>query len=393
MTFAVRFNTPTDNGGTPAPAAAPTAPAAAPPLVTETDLRAINMVDSGMVTPSFPVAVADPPTSGLPATPPAENAAPAAPAPTPQLTPMQAALQLLNSASPESQKAGKELLDRIMANPQNTAAPAPKPELPPAPDWKAREEQIRIDALNYFNDIYKQPVIEDGKQLLDEKGKPLFNYPDPARIVWQVDTEVERRIRKEQDAYNQKVNEAQTQFTEKQRAQELQVQWSNALNGTVKNTLLSTIFELVPDARTKTPQGQDGVKSDVFKKYERVARGIAKEIADSIDYDNPRYAGPNGLNAVMFDVAQGVRSELASILPAGTTQVAPAAQVAPPFVAKPTPPPSTGAPLTPTAYQPPTPATGKKSWEQPLRPKERAEIGLRQRLIETTGGMSVPALG
>jgi len=393
MRFDVRFNVPTDGGGNPTfTPPAPEAPPAAPQLRNEAELRQISEVMAGVQAPPFPfqVAAENPPTTE------SAPAAPSAPVTTPtipetSLTPMQAALQLLNSSNVESQKAGKELLDRLMAAPQGTPAAPAGPELPPAPDWNARQTALRTEVESFFKDLYKQPVIEEGRQVLNDNGEPEFRYPDMKRLVWQVDTEIDRRLEKERSSYNQKVTEVQSQFTEKQREQDLQVQWKTALDSTVKTTLLQTIFDSIPDARTKTPQGQDGVKTDVYKKYERLARGLAKEVADSINYDNPRYSGPNGLNAVMYDVAAGVRSELSLILPKGATTAVTAVPEAP-FVQKATPPPSTGAPLAPSAYQPPVPGTGPKSWEKPMRPSARAAIGLAERMRETVGGLPTPTL-
>ncbi|TXH14290.1 MAG: hypothetical protein E6R03_09545 [Hyphomicrobiaceae bacterium] len=389
----VFHNVPADNAGAP-PAAPvvpvqptapipPTAPQA-PRNLTPAELVAVADLQSGMQYPNFPLIDQPSPTGSTPAGVPAEPsaAAPTTPPVQPALSPMQAALQLLNSGNPESIKAGKQLLDSLLAPPQSAPAQPTGPEIPPAPNWDENRSKMRAEVETYFKDLYKQPVVEDGKQVLNDKGEPEFIYPDLRRLQWQIETELDRRIDKERSSYENKVSTIQQQFAQEQQKKSLERQWNDMFGTTVQNTLLQQIYENVPDARVKGPDGKEGIKRSVFQNFEKLGKALAREISEELNYDDPRYAGPAGLHNVMNDIGTKLQAELGKYLPKGTG-AAPTTPTAPVNTA---PPPSVGAPLGPTAYTPPVPGTGKPTWDKPMSVRDRAAIGLTERLAEAVGG-------
>lgn len=365
------------------PPVTPPAPAAPTTPVYPTGAQLIDIAnsDGGMQFPGYPVgqpaAAADPPAN----TPPAETpVVPPVTAPTAQvddLTPRQAAIKMLNSQNAETQKAGKELLDRIYA--AETKVEAKGPDVPVEPDWSAREAEVAKEVTNWFREKSKALAKEDGAPVLDAKGDPVYEYTDPDQ--WMVEVETERRLGRERATFQSKISEITTRAENDKAMEQARKQWDNSLGDTVQTTLLTHLFENVESARAKTPDGKEGVKRQEFEKHVKLARALAKHVAEEINYDEPRFSGPAGMTNAMQEIGSRVGALLSQYIPKSAGAPAGAPPITAPRNPIPTP---VGAPSQPV-YTPPVP-TGSPIAYDKMGVREKANLSLNDRMAAAYGG-------
>ena len=377
----VLHNTEPSGGSPPVPTPAPApVPVTSGPL-TQAQIIDASVFDSGMNTPAYPagqpVAAADPPAA-LPNTPPAETPIPGVPtARVDDLTPRQAAIKMLESQNPETQKMGKELLDRLFT--AETKVEARGPEIPAEPDWKTREADVAKEVTNWFREKSAKMATEDGVPVLDKDGKPVYEYTDPDQ--WMVEVETERRLERERNQFQSKVTEIKSKAESELAVEQGRKQWDSMMGDTVQATLLSHLFENVEAARATTPDGKQGVKRAEFQKHEKLAKALAKSVAEELNYDEPRFSGPAGMSNVMQEIGARVGSLLSQYIPKSAGAPAGAPPITAPRNPVPTP---VGAPSQPV-YTPPVPSGQPVPYDR-MGVREKANLSLNDRMASAFGG-------
>lgn len=304
--------------------------------------------------------------------------------PTADLTPRQAALQMLNSSNPETQKMGKKILDEIFEAENKPAVQEKGIELPVEPDWNARKADIQKDVTNYFRERSKRVAKDEAGIITDEKGDPVYHYEDPSE--WMVEVETERRLERERSQHSNKINEIKEKAAHEAGVKAAEKQWNEGMDSTVQSALLGFLYENVTSARAKTANGNEGVKRTEYEKHVRLAKALARQVSEEVNFDDPRFSGPNGMTNALNEIGTRLTAQLSQYIPKDGTQAKPNQVLTPPPQKTV---PATGAPVNP-GYTPPKPGESRTPWDK-LPARQRAEVSLYDRMMFATGGSAAPA--
>ena len=313
--------------------------------------------------------------------PPAQPAG-AAP-PSADLSPRQAALQLLASNDPASQKLGKELLDKLMTPEVKETKVEPSLQLPEEPKWEDRKAEIQKDVVNFFREKSKKLAKDENGVIFDDNGNEVYHYDNPSD--WQVEVETERRLERERNQHLNKVNEIRERAARDAGIKAAEKQWNEGMDQTVQTTLLSFLHENVASSRAATANGGSGVKRAEYEKHVRLAKALARQVAEEVDFDNPNFSGPDGMNRIMHEVGNRLSGLLGQYIPKDNTAPV-SGQQKPLGTPKQPIPTQIGQPSAP-AYVPPKPGSGTMPWQNPrMSSRERVEkYGLYDRIRIASG--------